>query len=269
MEAWLNSIVVIFQPLNILMNAGGMLIGMVISSIPGLTATLAISLLIPFTYGLPPVPSMILLLSIYNGAMYGGSVTAITIRTPGGPSNAVTVLDGYQLALKGKAGTAISISLIAGTIGGLFSCVIMILLSLPLSRIALKFSPVEYFTLALFGLSAIFAISGKSMLKGTMSGIFGLILGTIGMDEILPIPRFTMGVKNLQGGIPFLPAVIGLFALAEVFRLIEQGEVRTEITAKIKNILPTWKEFTGTLKETLRGSIIGTWIGIFQEPVQP
>ncbi len=262
MEAWLNSIVVIFQPLNILMNIGGMLIGMCMSCIPGLTATLAISLLIPFTYGLPPVASLILLLSLYNGAMYGGSVTAITIRTPGGPSNAPTVLDGYQLALKGKAGTAISISLIAGTIGGLFSCVVMILLSLPLSRIALKFSPVEYFTLALFGLSAVFAVSGKSMLKGTMSGIFGLILGTIGMDEILPIPRFTMGVKNLEGGIPFLPAVIGLFALAEVFRLIEQGEVHTEITARIKNILPTWKEFTGTLKETLRGSVIGTWIGI-------
>ncbi len=262
MEGFLHSLVVIFQPVNILLNLAGMFIGILFGAIPGLTATLAIALLVPFTYGLPPIPSMILLLSIYNGGMYGGSITAIAIRTPGAPANAVTVLDGYQLALKGRAGTAISISLIAGTIGGLFSCLVMIFPSPPLSRIALKFSPVEYFTVALFGLSAIFAISGKSLLKGTMSGILGLILATVGMDEILPIPRFTMGVKDLQAGIPFLPAVIGLFAFSEAFRLIEKGEVLTEITAKIEKILPSWEEFKGILKETMRGSVIGTWIGI-------
>jgi putative tricarboxylic transport membrane protein len=262
MEEFLKSIVVIFQPMNILLNIVGMFVGILFGAIPGLTATLAISLLIPFTYGLAPVPAMILLLSIYNGGMYGGSVTAITIRTPGAPANAVTVIDGYQLALQGRAGTAISISLIAGTLGGLFSCLVMILMSPPLSRIALKFSPVEYFTLALFGLSAIFSVSGKSILKGTIAGILGLILATIGMDEILPIPRFTMGVRDLQGGVPFVPAVIGLLAFSEAFRLIEKGEVRTEITSKIDKILPTWKELRGTLKETFRGAVIGTWIGI-------
>jgi len=262
MEGFIYSLSVIFQPVNILLNIVGMFIGILFGALPGLTATLAIALLVPFTFGLPPIPSMILLLSIYNGGMYGGSITAVTIRTPGAPANAVTVLDGYQLALQGKAGIAISISLIAGTIGGLFSCLVMIFLSPPLSRIALKFSPVEYFSVALFGLSAIFAISGRSLLKGTMAGILGLILCTVGMDEILPIPRFTMGVRDLQTGIPFLPAVIGLFALSEAFRVIEKGEVLTEITAKIGRILPTWKEFTGTIKETIRGSIIGTWIGM-------
>jgi putative tricarboxylic transport membrane protein len=262
MEAWLNSIAVIFQPMNILLNIVGMFIGILFGAIPGLTATLAISLLIPFTYGLPPIPAMILLLSIYNGGMYGGSITAIAIRTPGAPANAVTTLDGYQLALQGKAGLAISTSLIAGTLGGLFSCAIMIFFSPPLASIALKFSPVEYFTLALFGLSAIFAVSGRSILKGTMAGMLGLILGTIGMDEILPVPRLKMGVKELQAGIPFVPAVIGLLAFSEAFRVIEKGEVLTEVTAKIETILPTWKQFKGILKETLRGSIIGTWIGI-------
>jgi putative tricarboxylic transport membrane protein len=262
MEGLLQALLVIFQPANILLNVVGMFVGIIFGAIPGLTATLAISLLVPFTFGLPPIPSMILLLSIYAGGMYGGSITAVTIRTPGAPANAVTVLDGYQLALKGRAGTAISISLIAGTIGGLLSCAVMILLSPPLSRMALQFSPVEYFTVALFGLSAIFAISGKSLLKGTMAGVLGLILSTVGMDEILPIPRFTLGIRDLQAGLPFIPAVIGLFAFSEAFRVIEKGEVATEITAKIGKILPTWREFAGTIRETIRGSIIGTWIGI-------
>ncbi|MBI4241366.1 MAG: tripartite tricarboxylate transporter permease [Candidatus Rokubacteria bacterium] len=262
MDAFLDSVRVIFQPMNILLNIAGMFFGILFGAIPGLTATVAISLLIPFTFGLPPVPSLILLLSIYAGGMYGGSITAITIRTPGAPANAVAVLDGYELALKGKAGTAISISCIAGAIGGLFSVGVMIFLSPLLSRVALTFSPVEYFMLAVFGLSAIFAISGTSLLRGMMAGALGLIVASVGMDEILPIPRLTMGLKVLEGGIPFLPAVIGLFALSEVFRLIEKGESRTEITAKITQILPRWKEFTGTLKETCRGSVIGTAIGI-------
>lgn len=262
MEEFLHSVGVIFQPVNILLNIVGMFIGILFGAIPGLTATVAISLLIPFTFGLPPIPSLILLLSIYNGGMYGGSITAITIRTPGAPANAVTVIDGYQLALKGKAGAAISISCIAGAIGGLFSVAVMMLFSPPLSRIALKFSPVEYFTVAVFGLSAIFAISGRSLIKGMMAGVLGLILSTVGIDEILPIPRFTMGIRDLQAGFPFLPAVIGLFALSEVFRLIEKGEILTQITAKIETILPTWKEFKSTIKETFRGSVIGTLIGI-------
>ena len=262
MDAWLNAVAVIFQPFNIFLSVVGMFIGILFAAIPGLTATVAISLLIPFTFGLPPVPSMILLLSIYAGGMYGGSITAITIRTPGSPANAVTVIDGYQLGLQGKAGLALSISLIAGAIGGLFSCLVMIFLSPPLSAVALMFSAVEYFAIAVFGLSAVFAISGKSILKGTFAGVLGLIFATVGVDEILPVSRFTFGVDALEGGIPFLPAVIGLFAIAEAFRLIEQGAIATQITAKIEKILPTWREFKGTLKETLRGSVIGTFIGI-------
>lgn len=236
--------------------------GILFGAIPGLTATLAITLLLPFTFGLPPIPALILLLSIYNGGMYGSSVTAITIRTPGAPASAVTMLDGYPLALKGKAGTAISISCIAGTIGGLFSVGVLIFLAPPLSRIALKFSPAEYFSVALFGLSTIFAVSGKSIIKGTMSGGLGLLFTTAGMDVNLPIPRFTLGIPALRAGVPLIPAVIGIFALSEAFRLIEKGEALTKITAKIDTILPTWKEFKGTLKETLRGSIIGTLIGM-------
>lgn len=262
MEAWLHAFTINFEPTNIIMNIVGMFVGILFGAIPGLTATVAISLLIPFTVGLPPIPAMILLLSIYAGGMYGGSITAITIRTPGAPANAVTALDGYQLALKGRAGMAVSISLIAGTIGGLFSCVVMMFLSPPLASIALMFGPAEYFMVAMFGLSAIFAISGKSFIKGMMAGMLGLIFATVGVDEILPITRFTLGMDALKGGIPFLPAVVGLFAVSEVFRLIEKGEVATEITAKIETVLPPWREFVGTLKETFRGSVIGTLVGV-------
>jgi putative tricarboxylic transport membrane protein len=262
MEAFFSAFLVIFQPINIFMMAAGMFVGILFGTIPGLTATLAIALLLPFTYGLSPIPALILLLSIYNGGMYGSSVTAITIRTPGAPASAVTMLDGYALALKGKAGAAISISCIAGTIGGLFSVVVMIFLSPPLSILALKFSPVEYFAVSIFGLSTIFAVSGKSLTKGIMAGLLGLILSTVGIDVQLPVPRLTFGIHALQTGFPFIPAVIGLFALSEAFRLIEKGEALTKITTKIETILPTWKEFKGTLKETLRGSVIGTLIGM-------
>ncbi|MFH1931083.1 MAG: tripartite tricarboxylate transporter permease [Pseudomonadota bacterium] len=262
MEDFFYSFLIIFQPINILMMAVGMFIGIVFGVIPGLTATLAIALLLPFTYGLPTIPSLILLLSIYNGAMYGSSVTAITIRTPGAPASAVTMIDGYALALKGKAGVAISISCIAGTIGGIFSVVVMIFLSPPLSRLALKFSPVEYFSVAFFGLSTIFAVSGKSLTKGMIAGTLGLILSTVGFDTQLPVERLTLGIPALKAGFPFVPAVIGLFALSEAFRLIEKGGILTEITTRIETIFPTWKEFKGTLKETFRGSVIGTLIGM-------
>jgi len=262
MEALLHAFYIIFQPVNILMMAAGMFIGIVFGCVPGLTATLAIALLLPFTFGFSTIPSLILLLSIYNGGMYGSSVTAITIRTPGAPASAVTMLDGYALAQQGRAGTAISISCIAGTIGGLFSVFVMMFLSPPLSKIALKFSPVEYFSVAVFGLSTIFAISGKSFIKGAMAGTLGMLLSTVGFDEQMPVARFTLGYSDLKGGLPFVPAVIGLFALSEAFRLVEKGGGFTEITTKIDRILPTWKEFRGTLKETFRGSAIGTLIGM-------
>lgn len=263
MEAILDALIVVFQPMNFLLMIVGVFIGIIFGAIPGLTATLAIALLVPFTFNLEPIPALLLLLGIYNGGMFGGSITAITIRTPGAPAAAVTVLDGYPMAQRGEAGLAIGTACIASTCGGLISAGLMILLSPLLAKVALKFSPVEYCAIGVFGLTAVFAISGKSLLKGALAALFGLLLSTIGLDPILPVPRFTFGDIDLAGGIPFLPAVIGLFALAEVFRLVgakEQGE--KIVDTNVGRILPSWLNLKKILRTSVFGSLIGTAIGI-------
>jgi len=258
----LQAMTVVFQPMNFILMAVGMIIGIIFGAIPGLTATLAIALLTPFTFNLDAIPALLLLLSIYNGGMYGSSITAITIRTPGAPASAVTVLDGNELAKKGEAGKAIGVSCIAGAIGGLFSAIVMIFLSPPLAQLAVAFSPADYFAVGIFGLTAVFAVSGKSLVKGSIATIFGLLISTIGMDPILPYPRMIFGIGELASGVPFLPAVIGLFAIAEVFRMAASTDTVKDLDMKIGRVLPTMKEFVGTLKETFRGSVIGTLIGI-------
>lgn len=173
MEAILTSIITVFHPVNIFMMSAGVVIGTVFGAVPGLTATLAIALLSPLSFNMEPIPALLLLLSIYAGGMYGGAITAITIRTPGAPANAATMIDGYALTLQGKGGVAIGISCIAGAIGGIISCIIMILFSPLLARFALLFSPPEYFAVAIFGLTAVFAVSGKSLTKGAYAMLFG------------------------------------------------------------------------------------------------
>ena len=191
------ALLTVLRPLNLFFITIGVLGGIVVGAIPGLTATLAISLLIPFTFGMDPVPALIMLIGIYCGGIYGGSITAILIHTPGTPGAAATVLDGYPLAQQGKAGKALGIAVIASFIGGTISAVIMIFLSPIISSWALKFSSAEYFSLALFGLTVIFSISEKSILKGTISGMFGLLLSTVGLDYIVPYARFTFGIDSL------------------------------------------------------------------------
>jgi putative tricarboxylic transport membrane protein len=240
----------------------GVTVGIIFGAIPGLTATLAIALLIPITFTMSPIPALLLLLGIYNGGMFGGSITAITIRTPGTPAAAVTQLDGYPMAQRGEAGKAIGTACIASTFGGLMSAMIMIVLAPLLAKAALAFSPVEYFSVGVFGLTAVFAISGKNLLKGALATLFGLLLSSIGLDPILPIPRFTFGEIELSGGIPFLPAVIGLFALAEVFRLVGAKEKNVVIHTDVGKVLPPWRDFKKIIRASIKGSLIGTWIGI-------
>ncbi|MGE5483705.1 MAG: tripartite tricarboxylate transporter permease [Ignavibacteriales bacterium] len=252
----------VFQPVNSLLMVAGAAIGIIFGAVPGLTATLAIALLIPFTMNLDAIPALLLLLAIYCGGMYGGSITAITIRTPGTPAAAATVLDGYPLAQKGQAGKAVGAALIASTFGGLVSAVIMIFLSPPLARFALAFSPAEYAAVGIFGLTAVFSVSGQSLLKGAISAVFGLLLSTVGLDPILPVPRFSFGSLALAGGIPFLPAVIGFFAMAEVFRLAGTPNRKQEVVKSIGRVWPTLDELKKILRTAVRGSLIGTWVGI-------
>ncbi|MGF6907387.1 tripartite tricarboxylate transporter permease [Fusobacterium sp. PH5-44] len=251
---------VLLDPKVILMIFLGAIGGVLIGSIPGLTSTMGIALLIPFTYGMELLPSIGLLLGIFCGGMYGGSIAAILIRTPGTPAAAATVLDGYPMGQKGEAGRALSIALFSSFIGGMIGAVIMTFLSPLVSKMALKFGPGEFFTLAVFGLSVIISISGKSITKGLISAFFGLILATIGMDKTCAYLRFSKAV-SLYEGMPFIPTLIGLFAISEVFSGIEKILDAEKIIAKITSILPSKEDIKAIMPSIVRGGLFGTFIG--------
>ncbi len=242
--------------------AGGILIG----AIPGLTATMGVALLIPFSFGMDLIPSVGLLLGIYCGGMYGGSISAILIHTPGTPAAAATVMDGYPMAQRGEAARALSIAMFASFFGGLIGALCMTFLSPLIASAALAFGPAEMFMLAFFGLSVIISISGKSIVKGLMSAFFGLLICTVGMDKTCGYIRFIpKGVYGLYEGIPFIPALIGLFAAAEVFSSVENvvngKQTVQRANVKIKRALPSGADIRATWKNILSGGLIGSFIG--------
>ena len=256
----LKSIAPVFVPGNILLVLLGAVGGVLVGAIPGLTSTMTIALLIPFTYGLSIVPAIGMLLGIFCGAMYGGSIAAILIRTPGTPAAAATVLDGYPMGQKGEAGRGLAISLFASFCGGIIGALIMTFLSPFISRMALKFGPAEFFALAVFGLSVIISISGKSLTKGLISGFFGLLIATVGMDKTCAYLRFTR-LEGFYEGIPFIPALIGLFAISEVLSNVENILKGQKISAKISGVLPSLADIKTIATTIIKGSLIGTFIG--------
>ncbi len=261
MEFITNGLLQVITPMNFLLMFLGVFVGTVAGAIPGLTATLAISLLIPFTFGMEPIPALVLLLSIYCGGIYGGCITAILIRAPGTPGAAATLFDGYPMAQQGKAGEAIGIATISSGIGGFFSALVLIFLSQPIASFALKFSAQEYFSLSIFGLSIIFSLS-KDLLKGIASGLIGICVGMVGMDAIAATPRFTLGVTRLLTGFNLLPVVIGIFAIAEVFRMAESiVNTKGDVGGKLR-LLPSKETLLSLIPTWVRSSIIGTFIGI-------
>ena len=254
-------ITVLLNPINFLYVFIGITGGIIVGALPGLTATMGCALLIPFTFGRPPVQGLLMLIGIFCGGIYGGSVSSILIRTPGTPSAAATALDGYPLTQKGMAGKAIGTATIASFLGGTTGAVIMTFLSPQIAKFGLRFGPPEFFALALFGLGMIITVSGRSLLKGLIAALFGLMLTTIGFDPLSGAARFTFGSQNLLGGITFIPALIGLFGYAQVFRNIEKIQLVPHVKSKIENILPTLKEVRSTLRTIFKSALMGTFIG--------
>lgn len=222
----------VLAPENLLYLFGGVVVGMVLGAIPGLTATMAIALVIPLTYYLSPTQSLIMLLAAYNAGTFGGSLAAILIGTPGTPAAAATVSDGYTMAKQGKAGKAIKTALFSSAFGCLFSSVILVLIAQPIAKYALNFGPAEYAVLMLFALSIIASAAGKSMIKGLIGGCIGLIFGCIGMDPSYTIPRLTFGNLKLSSGIDLTVMLIGALALSEVLKQVE-GVARGETAAHL------------------------------------
>jgi len=252
---------VMLNPMNFFFVFIGLTAGIIVGALPGLTATMGCALLIPFTFGLPPVQGLLMLLGIFCGGIYGGSISAILIRIPGTPSAAATLLDGYPLSQKGMGGKAIGMSTVASFMGGTTGALVMTFLSPQIARVGLRFGPPEFFALAIFGLGMIITISGRSLLKGVISCLFGLLITTIGFDPLSGVPRFTFGSRDLLGGITFIPALIGLFGYAQVFRNIEKMQIVPAVKAKVENILPTLKEIRSVLKTIFKSALMGTFIG--------
>jgi putative tricarboxylic transport membrane protein len=196
--------------------AAGSIVGLVFGAIPGLTFSMALALMMPFTFGLEPVPAIAMLLAVYSGGMTGGAVSAVLLGIPGTPSAAATILDGHQLARKGEASLALGASVIASAFGGLFSLGVMMLLLEQVASFAIRFGPAEIFALVLFGLSTICGLAERSLLRGLIAGVLGLMMMTIGLDEIDGVGRLTFGTVQLQQGVNMLVAMIGLFAVPQV-----------------------------------------------------
>ena len=254
------------NPEVLLMTFIGALGGVLLGAIPGMTATMGVALLIPFSFGMDLIPSIGLLLGIYCGGMYGGSISAILIHAPGTPSAAATLLDGYPMCKKGQAGKALSVAMFASFCGGVIGALVMTFLSPLVADMAMNFGPGEMFMLAVFGLSVIVAISGKSVAKGLISAFFGMLLCTVGLDPTNGIPRFsTTKQTGLLDGFQFIPTLIGLFAVSEVIagveRIIRGEEHEQKSNEKITNVLPDWKTIKQIWPNILSGGLIGTFIG--------
>jgi putative tricarboxylic transport membrane protein len=240
----------------------GSFFGIIIGAIPGLTATMGIAILVPFTFGMTPITGIVMLLGIYTGAIYGGGIASILIKTPGTPAAAATVFDGYPMAQKGLAGKAIGIATISSGVGGTFTALCLAFFAPILAKFALRFSAPEYFALAVFGLAVTITLSGRSPVKGVISGLLGLLLAMVGLDPMGGFQRFTFGFAELTGGLSFVPMLIGLFALSEGFRQVEIILTAPRVSAVLKNIFPTLKDLKACLPAYLRACPIGLIVGI-------
>ena len=254
---------VIFEPYNIFFCFIGVFIGTLIGVLPGIGPVGAMSLLLPATYKVSPLASLVMLAGIYYGAQYGGSTTSVLVNIPGEASSVVTCLDGYQMARQGRGGAALGIAAFGSFIAGTFSLVALMLIAPPLASIALQFGPPEYFGLMCLGLTILIYLASGSIIRAIMMAALGVMLGCVGQDLETGSTRFVFGVPELLDGIGLAPFVMGLFGVSEVLLNIEQrlklGKVHE---GKIKGLLPNWQDWKDSIMPILRGSIFGFFLGI-------
>lgn len=244
----------------------GTLLGIITGALPGLSAMMGVSILIPLTYGMSPTAGILMLIGVYLGAVYGGAISATLMNIPGTPSAVMTALDAYPLAKKGQAGRALGISTVASALGGLISVVALAFLAPVVAEFALKFTSIEMFTIALFGISIMAYIAPGSMVKGLIAGVIGLLLATVGADPMTSTPRFTFGEINLFSGIQFVSAMIGLYGITEILLNTENkykaGHKEAEVLdIKVTRTLPSWLDMKKLWLNITRSSIVGVIIG--------
>jgi putative tricarboxylic transport membrane protein len=253
---------VALQPTNLMFCFLGVFIGTLIGVLPGIGPVGTMAILLPVTYGIAPTTAIIMLAGIYYGAQYGGSTTSILVNIPGEAASVITCLDGYQMALKGRAGPALGIAAFGSFIAGTFAVVGLQLLAPPLVSVALRFGPPEYFSLMLLGFVILTYLAQKSMVKALMMAGVGIVLGTIGLDTMTGMPRFTFNIPELLDGVGLAPLAMGLFGISEILLNVEKKIKQELLTTKVRNLFPNLEDWRRSALPILRGTVLGFFLGI-------
>ncbi|HSB78621.1 MAG TPA: tripartite tricarboxylate transporter permease [Candidatus Methylomirabilis sp.] len=252
---------VALTPTNLLFAFAGSLFGTIVGILPGLGPAAGTALLIPLTFRLDPTGAIIMLAAIYYGSQYGGTITSVLMNVPGEAASAITCLDGYQMAKQGRAGAALSIAAIGSFIGGTLATLGLVVAAQPLTRVALRFGPVEFFALTVLGIVLVMGLAGKSMVKALIMAVFGLMIGMVGMDPTRGSPRFTFGLVELLDGVGFIPVIMGLFGVAEIFENLESDD-RHVIEAQLSTLVPSAADLKASGWAIGRGTVVGFLLGL-------
>lgn len=264
LELFTNGFSVLMDPYTLLMVVFAIVVGTIFGALPGVSATMAVALGLPFTYSMQPIPAIVFLVAIYCSSITGGSITAILFKIPGVPSSAPTTFDGYPMAQRGEAGKALGIALGSSAIGGLVSALAMLTLSPQLTQAALSFSPSDIFAITFMGLSILTCLDSKNILRTLISGLLGLLLACVGQDPMYAVQRLTFGNGELIAGLEMIPVLIGIFAVTEVLKQTKKRETlrSDEGNASVNTKMPSFREWWGIKWILARCSVIGTIIGI-------
>lgn len=252
---------IVLQPTNLMFALMGCIMGTLVGVLPGVGPAAGTAILIPITFALDPIPSIIMLAAIFYGAMYGGTITAVLINTPGEAAAAITCMEGYEMAKRGRAGPALAIAAIGSFIGGTVATMGLVLLALPLTAFALSFGPPEFFALMVVGLSLVTALAGRSLARGLISAILGLLIAMVGLDPVMGAPRFTFDQTQLLDGFGIVPVVMGLFGIGEIL-LNAEKRTQSVFETSMKSLIPTKEDMKTSAAPIMRGTAIGFFLGL-------
>lgn len=252
---------VLLDPTALSLSVIGVLSGIILGALPGVSSTMSLAVLLPLSFSMSPAHAMMFLLGIFSASVYGGSISAILINIPGTPGAIITQMDGYPMARNGRAGEALTYALIASTFGGVLGWLLLVVFAPLVADAALHFQSPEYAAVTFFGLTMLAYATPGSTFKALVAGVFGLLLATVGFDGITDVARLDFGSNGLQGGLSIIPVAVGIFGMAEVLRNVEIGGLKFEVVRRIERMMPPWKEMWPLWPMAVRGAVIGALVG--------
>ncbi len=257
----LQGLATVMQPANLMFAVIGCVLGMLVGVLPGIGPAAGTAVLIPVTLTMSPTAGVIMLAAIYYGAMYGGTITSVLLNMPGEAASAVTCIDGYEMAKRGRAGPALAMAAIGSFIGGTLATIGLVAVAVPMSKLALSFGPPEFFALMVVGLSLVMGLAGRSLSRALIAAILGLVLAQVGVDPVMGAPRFTFGQTELLDGVGIVPLVMGLFGIAEILLNVEAQTLKVFDT-KSGSLMPSRQDIRRSAGPIARGSIVGFFLGL-------